>query len=240
MPSFQMPTDVEPSNFLTHPGQYHAMILSAAENPPRHDGSGMVDGAVFELQILDGTVPAEKKKMFRATLPNPNMSHRDGGDFALRRQARMAIVTGLVSPADLGKNVSFDWGDARGRQIVLTVKESESTKTPGKKYLDIDGLHVYAVTDPAVAHVPKDVTGLKLLGLDPTKLPKPDNAGQAAGNGNGNVAGNGTGNGSQAGKSSVAPPIGGHPAKGATIPPPQPAGMPQPVAAASNPNAWNL
>lgn len=139
------------------PGTYHLVVLEA------DDSFGKFDAITIECEVLAGTVPGQEGKKLTGFFNNGKPSDKDGGKFARKRQARIAMVLGLLTPAALGQKVTVDFALAAGRQFVATVKERDGKE--GKKFAEIEGLNFWSVTDPATADVPKDANALAMIGV---------------------------------------------------------------------------
>lgn len=184
---FTMPSDTSVGNFMDRPGQFH-FAVSHAEDGPVFNGS-IADAVVLDLTCLAGTEPSQARKTVKLFLNNPNLSHKDGGEFCAKVQARAAIALGLLDPkTPAGQEVVIDWSKAAGRQCVAKLIAEKDSK--GKDRLNLDGARIWAVDDPDVAHVPMCAASLKLIGKKPQQAAgatsgKTD-AKPAATNGNGN------------------------------------------------------
>lgn len=164
---FDMPDNVEPGRGFVEKGQYH-LIISKVDTAPTKTNGAIIEGFKVTFQVLNGTLQqngicTQTGKSFDELFNYPSPAHRDGGDFAKRLLARLAIATGLVSINDKGKRVSVDWSHLATRQLVAFVDVEEQQGTDGKTYKNsgIEGMHMYGVDDPAVAHVPKDEKSAK-------------------------------------------------------------------------------
>lgn len=172
MPEFDTADDFGGFEVLAR-GQYHVVVLDVAENPTK--GGKLIDGTDIEFQVLDGTVRAngrcsEVGKKVGELLFNPQETNKDGGKFLRQKITNFLIAAGLVQHDARGKKVSFEWSDAKGRQLVVftTTKKRKYTKDGEEREIEdseIEGVNFYHITDPKVAHVPKDVKALALMGL---------------------------------------------------------------------------
>lgn len=165
------PKDLDAFDFVKG-GQYHAVITEMNLNPVVRVGDNKgnpIDGIEVSYQILNGTTPGQRGKSLTEVLYAPSDTQKDGGKFCKKRLAKFGLATGLISPAQLGQRISINWEAAVGRQIVIHVAEREYTKRDGTKGVgsQLDGLHMYAVTDPVAQAVPKDAEALAILGITP-------------------------------------------------------------------------
>lgn len=135
-------------------GNYHFVVLEA------DDSFSKSDAIVLDCEVLAGTVPGQEGKKLKAYFNNGKSSDKDGGKFLRKRQARLALVLGLISPADLGKRVNVDFTQAAGRQFCAAVEQ-------GEKYAEIRGLDFWSVTAPEAAEIPKDAAALAMIGVTP-------------------------------------------------------------------------
>lgn len=199
---FQMADDFGGNN-EPQAGQYHVAFTTVDDQPTSKKDGKLIDGIRIGIQILEGTVRVDGKcteigKRLDELFANPNETHKDGGRFARQKLTNLVIAGGLVDEGKRGSEVEIDWNKLVGRQAVVYVKV-EKTKGKGKDGSDrefenagIDGVNIYPVTDPRVAHVPKCPKALKLLGLGPDGQPPTAGNGAKknppAPNGNGNGA----------------------------------------------------
>lgn len=133
------------------PGQYHAVVNNVDEAPTGFDGMKV------EFIMLAGTGEHQINKRFEEAFFWPRSDAKDGGKFARKRLARLALATGLITPAQLGTQVEIDWEAMKYRQLKLSVTHYERTKD-GKTYkgAQVEGLEMYGPLDPTMAHVPCD------------------------------------------------------------------------------------
>lgn len=212
---FEMPDDVSDGNFLELGGQYH-FLVTAIDEEPTH-GDKLFNGIDFQCEARAGTVQGQAGKTCRLSINNPNLSHKDGGKFAGRVKARMALALGLINPNAKG-TVSIEWQNGVGRSFVACVEHGKDRDGSASKFLNVEGAKIYHVTDPAMAHVALDPMALKAGGYDVAKVEAARKTGAAAG---GTPPANqpaANGNGSKPAPLPAAPAPGQHPAKGATFP----------------------
>ncbi len=170
---FSMPSNTSASSYVEQPGWYHCAINDFKVDPAKKDGTGVFDGVVAELHVLDGTEGSQKKRIFSAYLNNPSPSHKDGGEFAaavMVRFAKAICIPATVGGKDMpwdkvpaGQDVDgIDWvveggRTPIGRQVIVKLTFDKENR------IRLDGKHVYHVDDPDVDHVPKSAGGLKLI-----------------------------------------------------------------------------
>ncbi len=147
-------------------GQYLLMVEHLDANPEN------VDGFKAKLQVLSGTVHGMEKRSYVETFFNPSEQSRDGGKFAKKKQFFFLRATDVINPAQKGQRVVINPEDAIGRVFVAFLKD-KSFKRKDKNgvetgeighSVEIDGLDIYHVTDPAVKHVPMRADVLNALG----------------------------------------------------------------------------
>jgi len=151
-------TNTDVSQFLELPGKFHFVVEEINENAMTKNNT-LYNGIEIHLSIVGGTESTQLKKSFRAKISAPNLSHRDGGEFATKVNLRLARAMGILPPAADGEEVEFDWQDGIGKQIVAFVKRTD--EEDGKSYLNIDGAHIYHPHDEEVKDVPKHPDLLK-------------------------------------------------------------------------------
>lgn len=146
-------------------GTYHLVVTKLDIQPAKRDG-GMIDGWKISVGVLDGTAKDSSGNCLLLgttgdiILNNPQMTHSDGGDFARRVQDRFLVVTSLVKPEELGKEVSFDTDHAVGRQFIAKFDWNEYK---GKKSVKLSGMDFWHVDDPYVDDIPKSAEYLSQL-----------------------------------------------------------------------------
>lgn len=135
-------------------GTYHFAVVHINEEPKNKDGNP-IDGVQFEFEVLAGTTPeAVGQKLFEI-VGYPAPTHKDKGKFALQRLCCYTEALGLTTPADRGRQVSFDWQDAIGADFIATIKHEPGISGTGV-YAKIDGCKIYRTDDPRVKDVPKN------------------------------------------------------------------------------------
>lgn len=142
------------------PGWYHLAIVKQERNEKN-------TAMKVEFEILDGTVRSaanertEKGKRFSHFFQDPSPAHKDGGAFAKKMKAKLGLAAGIIDRASLGQRVQINWGSLVTKQLIAKVSEKKDEK--GKVYGEIDGMEMYSVFDPAMAHVPMNQEALRLI-----------------------------------------------------------------------------
>lgn len=147
---FEMPQSLDTSNFLNADGWYHVVVTKVDPQPKKEDGSP-INAKKFSFRVLAGTDPSQKGATHNEFINNPSMSHKDGGEFARKTNARAAIAMNCLQPGAQGK-VQVDWNRALGQTLVVKI-----VKNKDDQYFGVDGAHYYHVGDEAVKDVPKDL-----------------------------------------------------------------------------------
>lgn len=180
------------TQYVEKPGWFHVAVTRADENPV-FDGE-VKDRVDIGIVVLAGTEPSQVKRETKLGLNNPNEGNKDGGEFLSRVQCRfaascdiMAIITNEngerqycpVNEVPEGADMEIDWVGQEhrenpdavqpwivGKQLIVKLHEETFTNRNGQtqKSIKLDGAHAYHVTDPDVAHVPKNHDALKLGG----------------------------------------------------------------------------
>lgn len=103
------------------PGKYHVLVTDVKE-------SGKDDKTPFILlkqRVLNGT------DQHAVGMTIEDRVFLTAG--AIKRVALVALRLGLISRADLGKNVRVDWSKAKGRELIVEVDTEEYTTKDGAK-----------------------------------------------------------------------------------------------------------
>ena len=145
---------------LPKEGKYHAFICDVDESFTKSN-----DAIIVQFQILAGT---EKDQAGLRITQYYNVKRE-------KSLARLAMAVGLIGPNVEEQEVRFE--DARGRMLVIDVKDHEWTKedesTGEKKTHKRRGVSengVWEIDHPAVKDVPKDQESMTLLD-QPASLP---------------------------------------------------------------------
>jgi len=184
MAAYTMPDSMDVSSFLDKPGWYHFAVVDINENPTSQKGE-LVDALKLQVQVLDGTEPSQKKREFNPWLNNPNPSHKDGGAFCARVHLRLARALGILPNAKPGEAVEIVWANGVGRQFVAKIGVRKGDD--GRENMQIDGAHIYHVSDDEVRDIPKDANALKLMGVVAKPAAAAANGSGASTNGNGHA-----------------------------------------------------
>jgi len=147
---------------------YHLMVSSIDLS------RGKVNAMKVEFQVLAGERPTEVGKTFTENFWDPDSSSNDGGKFAKKRRAALALACGLLTSQELsGGSKQIIWAQARGRQVVAKVNNYSRKTDGGKTYegAQIDGLKVYRLDAPEAVSVPKNTDALALLSLAAPQQP---------------------------------------------------------------------
>lgn len=132
-------------------GQYHLAVTEV-------DASRSKDKAIFvSFVVVAGNPAGQENKVFRERFGDPAASHKDGGKFAVKRQAKLLLATGILKPDDLGKEVNINWADLFERQLkasVVTYERKDGDKT--FRGAQIDGLSMWGPCDTDAEHIPSN------------------------------------------------------------------------------------
>lgn len=153
----KMPGDLDPGGFVDQPGWYHMIITHIDESPVSKKGT-LMDGIKFSLSVLASEHPSQVKRVTEQTLFNGDASHADGGEFADKRQCRMARALEILPKAKPGEDISIPWQDGRGRQVIMKLKKQKEGD-----FLEVDGAQIYHVADEEVADKAKDANAVALM-----------------------------------------------------------------------------
>lgn len=191
------------AKFLEEEGTYHVMVIHTDEAPTIRSGNRKgeyLDGFEVEVEVIAGD---QAKKTHRLMFNNPNLSHKDGGDFARRLQTRFLEVVGLIDPTQKGKRVSVELKTAETRQFIAAFKNREKD---GKTYLQLDGGKFWHIDDPSADKCERDQLAIDKLAGAYRRDPKSFETAKPATNGNGSASkSNGNGNGQSSPKPTVDP-----------------------------------
>ncbi|TWT30682.1 hypothetical protein [Blastopirellula retiformator] len=148
MVSFTAPQNMEVSSFLEHAGRYHFLVTAVDENPVSKDGS-QISAIKLECKVLAGDDPTQNGKQWTCYLNLPNMSHKDGGEFAskvLCRAAKALCVLPQVAP---GQPVNIDFNLAVGRTFLATIEKRDDRTS-------LKGGDIFAPNDPEAKEYPRN------------------------------------------------------------------------------------
>lgn len=177
---------IESAEWLKTPGVYHFQIERGNENPMTRDNRPR-GGFALECSVLAGPQDGAKVNMHAN---EPNLSHKDGGEFAKKVQTRILVAIGMLNENHLGKRVSIEIEkDAPGRQFIARMDFDD--KDTEKKYLGLAGAQIWHIDDPSAPPCDRNLDAIKLLPAnlrrDPASFKKKDSgnggsAGSAAAN----------------------------------------------------------
>jgi len=221
-------------------GRFHACCIRFDEQPTSKAGA-LLDGVRPEFSILAGTDPSQVKKTIDGIFYNPDLKRSvEDQDKANLKLVRLAKSLDSLPEVKAGEEFdSFNWGNANGRQCVITVREQqEKTTDPntgkekwvnkmgdnGKPFVGIAAVHWLG--EEGTEDVPLCEKSLKLIGLTKAKIwpaetkadTKPADKSKTStkattngtgANGNGNGNGNGSHNPAEPPKQTTAPAGGG-------------------------------
>ncbi len=157
------------SKFASKPGKYHVMIIQALANPPKKDGTPIMDCLQVETEIVAGTNPTEVGKSFNLRLWKGKPEDKQAGlagdekaesryQMACRKFSRLLVAQGGVH--NEGPTI-LTLTPMVGRQIVLEL--SMRPDSNGKEQLDLHYDNIYHVDDDKVKDVPKNQEYLSLI-----------------------------------------------------------------------------
>ncbi len=191
MATLKMPSDgLSNVPQVRSPGWFHFSVVSADEAPIKKATGEQIDKVMITATCQGGTVKGEEKKQYTFWLRNPSESHKDGGEFCAKIQARFADALGILpKDAEGGEEVEVAWAKAGGRQFVAQLTMQKGTDSVER--LDMNGCEVYHVDDESVSSIPKNMQVLQLLPAALRRISTdPNNARNhaPAANGNGKTA----------------------------------------------------
>ena len=157
--------------FLDVPGKYHFLVkvikdgvMPNSDDLMNHPGLGLV------LEVLHGP---ETGKTCGLMLGDPDLSHKDRGAFAKKKQQAFLIAANVIAIKHLnGSEISYDEQAAKGAQIIAEVEQQKDQNGDLKKFLDWRYANIWHVDDPRAASVEKDHEALK--SIDPKLRRKPE------------------------------------------------------------------
>jgi hypothetical protein len=159
--NWEPPDDMDDGGWWDQSGTYHVLINDISETDK--DGK-LMDGFRVSGEVVAGTNESQIGKQANFTLFNGKMSHKDGGNFARKRQAKFFVAAGILGPEDIPaiearKIRGINLQKGVGSQIIVTVEK-------GDKYMDVKGTSIYHVDDLAAKDCPKNEKVLALLPAD--------------------------------------------------------------------------
>jgi hypothetical protein len=142
---------------LLAPGQYHVIVDEVDATRQRFSGIQL------KLRVLAGNVAGQVGKHVNPIFNDPKSDHKDGGKFAKKMLAKLALETGLVTREQFGQpNVTIDWNHLKGRQLCVVVKNKEPN-ADGKIFSELDGMNFGSPLDPKYDHIQKDESAIAYL-----------------------------------------------------------------------------
>lgn len=153
------------SAYLKDAGTFHLAVTGVFEGtmPPNKDGlaSPMKSGGFSTtFEVLEGE---HKGKKCNLLFGNGDLSHRDKGMMARKKQAAFLIACDVIKPDDLGKQgLAVELQEALGSQVVAKLETEAYKDNEGKDQVRVQLLYdnVYHVDDPRIAKIPKDKTSI--------------------------------------------------------------------------------
>lgn len=174
MPSLEK-TSTEFGGFdLLSAGFHHVFVLDTDAAPTSKKDGRLLDGGELSLSGLAGTPEAKDKsypdkgRVLKQYFPMPNPTQKDKGKMSTEKLTNLLIACGLMDEGKRGGSIDFEWEQMKHKQFVLKISHSTSKSEDGKEYTnaDLDGVHIYHVADPRVAHVPKCRKSLEYIGYE--------------------------------------------------------------------------
>jgi hypothetical protein len=158
--TLDLPTEFGSSTMLEVGGKFHAVIKDVEENPIL--GDKPFRGFQVELEIVEPKEQAEKTA--KLLFGNPDMSHKDKGEFAKAKQASFAIATNMVDLSKLGQSVDIDLSAAIGQHVLIELEMKPSKNDPSKHYPELRYSNIFHVDDPRSKGYPRNDDALKAVG----------------------------------------------------------------------------
>jgi len=151
---FDCPEDTSAGgNYLEVDCWAHVAIVAVNTSPRDKDGNARQNAIVeLTMEVLAATVAGQEKKLVTEIIWGPKLDARDGGAFAKKKIARLALATGLISKGAKGKRISVDFSNLQDRQMIVQFKKSGDEKM----YMGIAFADMYHVDDPEKRDVPRD------------------------------------------------------------------------------------
>lgn len=160
MYTMEIPAEFGSSTMLDVGGKFHAVVKDVEENPVL--GGSQIRGFHVELEIVAPADHAEKTA--KLLFGNPDLSHKDKGEFARAKQASFAIAANVVDLSKLGQEVEVDLSSAIGQHIVVELEIKASQKDPSKHFPELRYSNVYHIDDPRAKGYPRNEEALKAVG----------------------------------------------------------------------------
>ncbi len=146
-------------------GKYHFLVESV-------DEEGGKNGAMrVEFQVLDGTTPGQKTRMFAMDFK------KEVDKWSQKKLAAFAIATRLRTKEQIEqikaerKGDAVEWSDAVGRSVCMEIAADESGQYAGMPKLNFDS--IWRPDDKRASQIPLNAPALQRDGL---KMPENRNA----------------------------------------------------------------
>jgi hypothetical protein len=175
--TLDLPETIPSSSRVEEPGTYH-VVVTEVEEEPRDKSGALLEGFKVHFEVLDGTtrvnnVCSQRGFTHEHMFFTPRPSDSEGSiKWNRAKQAAILLATGLTSKEQLGKSVQVNLADMQQKQCVINLVRSNRDE----RYLEVAFANIYAVDDPKVAAVPKDVAALRLIGKEAAAAPAPTTA----------------------------------------------------------------
>ena len=187
--TYETPDDLaNESQFLKDEGVFHLAVINAEEEAKykRGDKSGQFrNGFALDFEVL--SPGPHQKKMVEVFGRNPNLNHKDKGEFCRKLQGRILEAIGVINPSHYGKQTTIELvrqdGDksvvtVMGRQCIAKFKKNEDG------YLELDGANIWHIDDPSAEKCERLESAVSLLPKSVRRSPE-SFAKKAASNGSG-------------------------------------------------------
>lgn len=153
------------SAYLEVGGTFHLAVTGVYEGtmPPNKDGLAKdlkIGGFSVTLEVLDGE---HKNKKCNLIFNNGDLSHKDQGLMARKKQAAFLIACDVIKPDDLGKKgLAVEPAQAVGSQVIAKLDTEGYKDNEGKDRIRVQLSYdsVHHVDDPRIARIPKDKTSI--------------------------------------------------------------------------------
>lgn len=174
--TYDAPEDLNnESQFLKDEGIYHLAVINAEEEAKykRGEKAGQFrNGFCLELEVLAGP---HQKKMVEIFGRNPNLNHKDKGEFCRKIQGRILEAIAVINPSHYGKQATIELVREEGGKTVVTVLGRQCIARFKKNedgYLELDGANIWHVDDPSADKCELNDGALKLLPASVRRKPE--------------------------------------------------------------------
>jgi hypothetical protein len=155
------------SAYLTEAGQYHVTVVTVHENtmPPDKDGNeGKLlknGGFSCTMEVLHGD---HENKKFTLVFNNGDLTHKDQGLMARKKQAAFCFACDLIKPGVAG-GVEIKLEDAVGSQCCAILELDTYKDNDGKerKQVKLNYSDIFHVDDPRAAKIAKNEASMKSI-----------------------------------------------------------------------------